>query len=542
MSFARPLTAFPALIVLAVLIGRAPTAWASPGSSVEAAEIQTLLANPGATVEIDGHAVAIAPLKSFYAARGYRPAWTSHGERILTEMRDVALTQGLPPADYTLPLVHPPLSVGDRDLWISDALVRLGHDLDDGRLSASGWYGEVTPQAPRTFDSDGFLRQAAAGTPLAVLAERLVPRDPAYGDLVKALARYRAIAAAGGWPAIPAGPVIKPGKTDPRIRLLRRRLTASGDFHPRRGRHYGDTLDSALTRAVKRFQARHGLDRDGIVGPATLAALDVPARTRLASIALNLERRRAARRNLGTTFVAVNIPDQRLELVQDGTRTLSMRVVVGRPDHQTPIMATAMSAVIINPNWTVPPSIANREILPKLKKDPNYLVENDMYIVGAFPEGSPQSQGIGIDWSQYATHIPYRLRQRPGPDNALGRIKFHLIDNEAIYMHDTPERALFTQPVRAFSHGCVRLQKPLLMAERLLGDQWTDRLQALLAKKALRTLHLAHPVPVYFLYWTAWADPDGTVEFRNDIYGLDAHLATALSRNDGPARIAARDR
>jgi murein L,D-transpeptidase YcbB/YkuD len=536
-SFARPVLVS---LALATLVAAAPAR-----AAVDDTAIRTILAQSGPDLRIAGRSLDVADLKRFYAARDFRPAWSgADGDHILAAIRAVALTQGLPPADYAVPAEQPPLPAGDRDLLISDSLARLGHDLAHGRVAAAARYGELGPQTGPAVDIADFLKQSAAGTPLATLTDRLEPADPAYRDLVKALARYRAIVAAGGWPTIPAGPAIHPGQSDPRIRLVRRRLAASGDLTGAGPHDRSDILDHELTRAVRHFQARHGLERDGIVGALTLAALNVPATARLTTIEVNLERRRSMLRDLGATYVAVNIPAEHLDLVQGGASTLAMRVIVGRPKNQTPILATTMSAVILNPDWTVPPSIASREILPKLKKDPNYLVTNNMYIVGAFPEGSPQSEGLGIDWSKYKKHFPYRLRQRPGPDNALGRIKFHLTDSEAIYMHDTPERTLFKLDKRALSHGCVRLQKPLEMAEHLLGDQWSARLQEILAKKALRTLHLAHSLPVYFLYWTAWADRDGEVQFRNDLYGLDGHLLSALSRNGIPetGRLADSDR
>jgi murein L,D-transpeptidase YcbB/YkuD len=501
----------------------------APAASVAVAapsDMETRLDDP-AGVKAAGRPLDPALIKPFYAGRDYRLAWTgpadAAAQRLLAEIRATAQAQGLPPDGYDIPATASDI---DHDLLVSESLARFGRDLASGRLSPSRLYGGLGPETRPSFDAATFLGRAAAGTPLAELTAGLAPADPAYGRLEAALVRYRAIVQGGGWPAVADGPTIRPGQADPRLPQIRRRLVASGDLDRDHG---GTTLDAATVAALKHFQLRHGLDTDGSVGKQTRAELAVAAADRLRQIEANLERWRMLPRLDEPLRVMVNIPSQTLDLVEDGQAVLSMRVVVGDVKHQTPEMATAMTAVILNPTWTIPPSIASKEILPKLRRDPNYLAANNIRILDVFPDDSPEAEGAGTNWAAYHGHFPYRLRQRSGPDNALGRIKFYLKDQDAIYLHDTPQRTFFQRSYRALSHGCIRVEQPLELAGRLLGGSWPDKLPAAIDEKATRTLLLGHAVPVYLVYWTAWADADGTVHFRDDLYGQDARLLDALA-------------
>jgi L,D-transpeptidase YcbB len=215
--------------------------------------------------------------------------------------------------------------------------------------------------------------------------------------------------------------------------------------------------------------------------------------------------------------------------------------VVGDVKHQTPSMVTAMTSVVLNPTWTVPPSIATKEILPKLRKDPNYLASNNMQILEAFPEGSPQSQGVGLDWQKYSK-FPWRIRQAPGPDNALGQVKFNLNNQDDIYLHDTPRRQYFGRLFRALSHGCVRVERPVQLAQALVSSEWAPRIDDLISEANTKTLKLEKPLTVYLMYMTAWADEDGTVNFRDDLYGHDGRLKAALKRPRTPTAQVAQER
>lgn len=501
---------------------------------VEGAIASASLAEPGP----EGKA-----LRDFYRARQSQTAWTggnaSVAETLLTAARAMAADHGLDPATYALPA---PANDVDGDVAISAALLRFGRDLSIGAVSPDRSVGGFGAETRNTFDGASFLKDLAAGKPLGEEVDSVSPHYVGYARLRTGLAKARAIAAAGGWPMVPAGDKLVPGQTDDRVPVLRRRLVASGDLSAEFAE--GSTYDAPLTEAVKRFQARHGLETDAAVGGKTLAHLNVPADARVRQIIANLERWRWMPRSFGHNHIAVNIAAQQLEMVENGNIVMAMKVVVGDVKHPTPSMNTTMSSVVLNPAWRVPTSIANKEILPKLRKDPNYLATSNLQIVD-YPEGSAASAGDGVDWNAIGKKFPYRLRQPPGPDNALGQLKFNLTDSDDIYMHDTPNRRAFSRYYRALSHGCVRLEKPVELGEMLLGSHWEGRLAGdLSANKSTRTLLLRHSLPVYLMYWTAWADDDGTLHYRDDIYGHDRRLMTALEKartaqpHPAPARTA----
>ena len=277
----------------------------------------------------------------------------------------------------------------------------------------------------------------------------LPPPGPDYRALVTALARYRALAARGGWPPVPPGTYLKPGDEEGRVAALRTRLAADDELVPRSA---DVRYDDRLAEAVRRFQARHGLAVDSVVGPATVQALNVPVADRMRQIVLNLERWRWLPRDLGRHYIVVNAPDARLHVVVDGRPVLTSRVVVGDLRHPTPVVQGWVEAVILHPRWNVPTSIAAEEILPRLRENRRYLAENDIVVLER-RESDPF--GLAIDWASIpADRFPFRLQQQPGLDNPLGRIKLDIPNRFDVYLHDTPTRALFARPVRTASHGC----------------------------------------------------------------------------------------
>ncbi|HEV2851577.1 MAG TPA: L,D-transpeptidase family protein [Thermoanaerobaculia bacterium] len=415
----------------------------------------------------------------------------------------------------------------DTDVELTYTYLSLASHLATGRLQPEKlrveWYTK-----PRNVDLDARLGQAmTADSPgeIVKILRSLNPSYPDYQRLTKALASYKVIAAQGGWNAVPPGPVLKTGGHGPRVAALRSRLAASGDLpaaqpapstQPAQGTATGapgpDVYDAALASAVSRFQQRHGLEVTGKVDEDTLAELNVPVQDRIRQLQVNMERWRWLPGTFGDRYILVNVPEFRLDLVEAGKTALTMRVVVGKDQSRTPAFSDKMSYIELNPEWNIPDTIAQKEILPKLASDPGYLARHNMEVV-------PGSKN--------------RLRQRAGDDNPLGKIKFMFPNEFDIYLHDTPADHLFSKAERDFSHGCIRLEKPIELAAYLLkGDpKWTpEAIQAAIDSGEHETITLPRPLPVHILYWTAWVEPDGTVEFRKDIYDHDDQLEQALAK------------
>jgi len=534
LSFARPF--YLSLTLGLATLGGDTVAWAESAPTMQR-RIETVIAS-AATAEPDRDGRI---LREFYRARSYHLAWSgpraASGSRLLEDLPAVAATEGLDRSPYAVPASFP--TDVEADIAQSRVLLRLGHDIAIGRVDPDRAFGGFGGNNRNGFDGIRFLRGLAEGKSLADQTAAVQPPFVGYLRLKEGLERLQAIARAGGWPTVPEGPKLVPLESvDDRLPILRRRLIASGDLDPAFAD--GTAYDAQAVEAVKRFQRRHGLDPDGAIGARTLAALNVPVEARLRQITANLERWRWMPHQLGRLHVSVNIPAASLDLVEDGAVAMTMRVVVGDTRHPTPSMDTSMSSVVLNPPWSVPSSIANNEILPKLRRDPNYLATSNLQIAD-YPEDSPEAAGDGIDWNAIGKKFPYRLRQPPGPDNALGQLKFNLRNADDIYLHDTPNHRTFSRAYRALSHGCIRLEEPVALGEMLLGSRWKGRLSENLNEdKKTRTLKLERNIPVYLIYFTTWVDPSGEINFRDDIYGHDRRLGQALrqSRTQTKARPA----
>lgn len=355
------------------------------------------------------------------------------------------------------------------------------------------------------------------------------PQLPTYKALKKALAEYQALEAAGGWPSVRVIDVLKPGEDNEVVPQLRARLavTDGAPVSPPLGQEtiYGEDLQGA----VKRFQRRHGLEDDGIVGKNTFFQLNIPVQSRLRQVVLSMERLRWMPEDLGKHYILVNIAGYDLRRVENSKVQEVMRVVVGKPYHQTPVFSETMTYVEVNPYWNVPRSIAVSEELPKLKRSPGARAAKGFEAV----VNNKPIPLTAINWSQYSrTNFPVRLRQKPGPNNALGRVKFMFPNRFNVYMHDTPARSLFSKSARAFSHGCIRLARPIDMAEQVLSTSvpgWDrKRVDRVVDSKKRTVVSLKSPIEVHVTYSTSWRDEDGDVQFRPDIYRRDAKLYAAL--------------
>jgi len=298
-----------------------------------------------------------------------------------------------------------------------------------------------------------------------------------------------------------------------------------------------DFFDRGLELAVRRFQKRHGLTDDGVVGPATLEALNVPVAERLRQIELNLERWRWLPEDLGRRYILVNIADFELEVVEDGRRVLAMRVVTGKKMRLTPVFSGRMTYLVLNPYWHIPHKIAVKDVLPRIKRDPGYLVRQGIRVFESWDDLAPEIPPETIDWPAVTKHnFAFKLRQDPGPSNALGRVKLMFPNRFAVYLHDTPSRYMFRKNQRDFSSGCIRVEKPIDLAAYVLdGDRkWTrEKILSAIASGESRIAWLPEPIPVHVLYWTAWVDEEGTVQFRRDVYGRDRSLDEALEEGRG---------
>jgi murein L,D-transpeptidase YcbB/YkuD len=376
------------------------------------------------------------------------------------------------------------------------------------------------------YDGAAELGDAVAHHHLAAFFEAREPLHAGYRNLEKSLAEYRDIAAEGGWPAIPGNGEIRIDGKDARAALLVKRLSVEDPVLAR----ISNPSRIEIVDAVKRFQARHGLEEDGRVGGETLAALNVPAAERAAQIAANMERWRWLPRVMEPRYVMVNAAEQSVQYVRDGKAVLTSRVIVGRKGSQTPITRSEIQAVVVNPPWNVPGDIAARDLLPRLKQNANYLATKHMVLTDG-PKDDPY--GRKIDWRKVSpADFPYAIRQLPGPGTALGAVMLDSPNDFDVYLHDTPDKKFFALNDREISNGCVRVQQIFPLASLALRDDPEKGLAEI--RKEQRTgktqrLTLEDPLAVYFQYWTAIADADGHVQFRPDHYGRDGVLIDALN-------------
>ncbi len=341
--------------------------------------------------------------------------------------------------------------------------------------------------------------------------------------LEERLSVYRAIAAAGGLPEVPDDLVLEKGEMHSAVLAIRRHLIATGDLSSTEPPMPG-LYTRAVREAIELYQARHGLTVDGVFGPETARAMNVPVAERIATLELNIERLRTTDVQAAPRRIEVNVAAQEMRYFRGGELVHTARVVVGKPSWPTPRFSDRMESVVLNPSWTVTRNIARTEILPKLREDPGYLASKNMVLYADW-NASATVDAHSVDWSQVdGRSMPYMIRQQPGPDNALGQVKFLFPNEHAVYLHDTPSKSLFEKPVRAYSHGCMRLQDPLAFAKRILADvngMSAAEIDRIVASEATGHVALDQPIAIDVVYRTAWVAEDGTLHFRPDIYGLD---------------------
>jgi len=490
-------------------------------------------------------------LIDFYRQRDFLPGWLIHNEAgrqqarvFLSELQTIS-DEGLCAGDYHLGYfrglatslgLHSDEELfsevnwrGWDDVLLTDALMHYFKHLIEGRVPPDnvqdGWN-----LRKKQVDLVDMVHTALDEERMDGVLELLRPPHPGYRQLLAALSWYRELSDKGGWPKIPPGPSLRPDDPDPRVPLLRIRLLLSKDLRDLPLNVPPKMLPDDVA-ALKRFQKRHGLKPDGILGEKTLAELNVPAAVRLRQIELNLERWRWLPQRLGERYLLVNIADYSVTAMERGKAVLSIPVVVGNGFRKTPVFSASMKYLEFAPYWYVPETILYEDKLPKIRRDPEYLERNHFELLLDDLPLDPYE----VDWemvSQEEENFPAMLRQKPGPWNALGRVKFMFPNKHAVYLHDTPERHLFWQERRSFSSGCIRVQYPQKLAEYLLDGQGWERdevREAMRSGEPLR-VNLERRIPVHVLYWTAWVDEDGLLHFRDDVYGRDVDLDMALRR------------
>jgi len=481
-----------------------------------------------------------------YHDRDMQPFWTApdgpnRSAGVLRSVLAAADTQGLDPLDYSVEQID---GLWDRkdvgslarlELLLTLELGLYASDLVEGRHQPRDFDPEAFPTAcDCELDSAALLEKALTAPNLRTFLEDQAPPFSFYRGLREQLAEYRALAARGGWPQVPPGPSLKPGAKDARVADVRKRLSVTGEW-PGEDPGDGTEYDNVLVAAVKHFQRHQGLDPDGIVGRSTLEAMNVPVGRRIRQLVLNMETWRWVARDHGDWWLAVNIPSFRLVGMRGDKTDLGMAVIVGDEYHMTPVFSDKLRYVEFNPRWEVPLSIAQKEMLPKLRQDPSYLKKERIRMFDGWDEGAPEVDSAAVDWAKLSPNDMgrYRLRQDSGPENSLGALAFIFPNPFDVYLHDTPAAGLFRFPKRTFSHGCIRVSGARELAAYVLGGPekgWTeDRILDLIADAKNQIVHLVPSLPVYILYNTAVVEPESReLYFYSDVYGRDTLLEKAL--------------
>ncbi len=533
-----------------------PAASATPEPPTTAAEaaapvpdpvppaIETALAAAGAYGKADHKALA-----DFYAERGFLPLWIADGRfdgaaRAVIRRLENADAYGLDPSRYALPPIDvgisggaTPADLAGAELDLTAAALKFAADAQGGIFDPAtlGKFMSATPVRPKR---EAVLAGLGTANDKVAYLEGFNPPQPGFKALKKLLADLKARAGQRALPEIPEGPSLKPGMIDERLPVLRIRLGLPEvappplDSDMRAETDLSLIYDNAAVEAVKAFQQRAGLEVDGVIGPQTRSALNGGSEVTIADVLVNMERWRWVPRDMGTHHVWVNIPEYMLRVVTDGAPEFETRVIVGTSENQTPIFSDEIEYVDVNPYWNVPRSIAVKEMMPEIRRDPYFFARRGLEVIYTGGGRDMVIDPRSVDWSLWdGETMPFRFRQPPGGENALGRVKFMFPNKHAVYLHDTPTRNLFGRSVRSFSHGCVRVDKPVEFADALLSREEQLNGQAikhLIGGGANGSLPLKRHVPVHLTYFTVWGDEAGGVQKRPDIYRYDARMKAAM--------------
>lgn len=478
-------------------------------------------------------------LPKYYQKNEFNLAWNDTKKNELLNVIKKAGDEGLNPFDYHLGVIEKysttpssEIEKAEFDLILTDAFLLYASHFLNGKVN------------PETVDSE-WKAIRREGNALEILEKALEqgdikkalldlePQHPGYSKLKKALTKYQNLLDDGGWKTVPEGETLKPGMVDSiRVPLIIDRLQVTGDL--KKIPQSKSMFTEELSESVKMYQKRNGLEVDGNIGKATTLSFNVSAAERVNQIKVNLERFRWINQHLGDHYIMVNIADYHLEIFNKDSLTFSEKVIVGKPFRKTPVFSGKMTYFVLNPTWTVPPTILFKDMLPEVKKDYNYLITKNIKVIQGQGSNAVIVDPSTVDWSSLSVNkFPYTLRQDPGPLNALGQVKFMFPNPYNVYIHDTPSRELFARSDRAFSSGCIRLNKPLSLVNYLIKDdkRWNSaKIQSILKEGKETSIILSNPVNVHILYLTAWVIDDA-VQFRNDLYERDLPVLQAITQN-----------
>lgn len=480
-------------------------------------------------------------LPKFYTNREFELAWTSYkNRRDLIESLESSYDEGLSPEDYHLDRIRKLMAKSDKaklsktetadlDLLMTDALILYASHLLEGKLEQSeirkNWDVErnAGPSNP-----DSLLTITLHNQNIKQVFEDFKPHHYMY-DLMKFhLKRLRKESAQGGWPWVSDGEVLKPGDTAGRVAEIRKYLIAVGDLKESLVENK-NIFDKDLEQGVKKFQWRHKLTQDGVIGKGTVEQMQVPVEDRIDMLLLNLERTRWIFHQPDEDFLLVNIAGFHVKRFTNRKEVFNSRAIVGKYHKESPIFKGVMEYIVINPTWILPYSIATHETLPNLKKDPGYLEEKHMEVMD---NKGKLLNPSSIDWNQYTSgNFPFIIRQKAGPWNALGEVKFIFPNKYAVYLHDTPSRGLYNQQDRAFSHGCIRTEDKWGLLMSLMNDPevWNmEKINEILESGETTKIYLPKPINIYLIYLTAAVDEDNNLMFMKDVYKRDDAVLKAL--------------
>lgn len=521
----------------------------SRASGLQETMVDYLALGPALHLKLNAHGMTAEEIDKriirIYRKHNFQPLWLQNGKPghraiVIRSILENADNHGLMPSTYLVRNIQQFWSSTDAPGLVQlDILITLGMmlyvaDQREGRIAPFLADPELFATARDVkVDWNALREQALKAHDMQDFLEQQAPPYGQYRQLRKKLSEYRQMAASGGWPAVPTGEVLKPGMEDPRVPNIRKRLAVTGEL----GAENLESVmfDGELEAAVKEFQKRHNLVQDGVIGRQTIETMNVSVSSRITQIILNMERYRWNDRVMDKPGVFVNIAGFEAFAGTPGNMEIEMPVIVGKTYHETPVFSDSIKYIVINPYWTLTPSIAYHETLPKLKADPHYLEKHNMRIFEGWGQNAPELDATAIDWSTVSKHQmnTYRVRQEPGPENALGTLKLVFPNKFNVYLHDTPAHDLFKRDRRAFSHGCIRMSRPAEMAAFVLGGKekgWTvERINEIVESRERQVVKLDTHMPVHILYRTAFVNPvDDTLNFYEDIYGRDKILAAAL--------------